>query len=80
MILWTRDCGGTGRHDGLKIHCLIGMRVRISPIPFNINNMETKMDKNSNPLDTLIDFALKAGVDKFWVYNARDELKKITGT
>jgi hypothetical protein len=35
------------------------------------------MNKYSNPIDTIIDFALLAGADKFWVYNARDELKSL---
>ena len=35
------------------------------------------MDKNSYPLDTLIDFALVAGADVFWVNNAKDELKRL---
>jgi hypothetical protein len=35
------------------------------------------MNKNSNPLDTLIDFASVLGADKFWVNNAKDELKKL---
>ena len=33
--------------------------------------------KNSNPLDTLIDFAWAAGADRFWVNNAKDELKRL---
>ena len=35
------------------------------------------MNKEANPLDTIIDFALSAGADKFWVNNAKDELKKL---
>jgi hypothetical protein len=31
-----RECGGIGRHDGLKIHCLvIGVRVQVPPFPIN---------------------------------------------
>lgn len=32
---------------------------------------------NANPLETIIDFAWSAGADKFWVNNAKDELKKL---
>lgn len=35
------------------------------------------MDKNANPLDTIIDFAWASGADRFWVNNAKDELKKL---
>ena len=29
-----RECGEIGRHDGLKIHCLvIGVRVQVPPFP-----------------------------------------------
>lgn len=35
------------------------------------------MHKNSDPLETIIDFAWSAGADRFWVNNAKDELKKI---
>ena len=29
-----RECGGIGRHDGLKIRCLvIGVRVQVPPFP-----------------------------------------------
>lgn len=34
-------------------------------------------DRNAHPLDTLIDFAWAAGADRFWVNNAKDELKKL---
>lgn len=34
-------------------------------------------DRNSNPLDTLIDFAWSSGADVFWVNNAKDELKRL---
>lgn len=34
-------------------------------------------DRNENPLDTIIDFAWAAGADRFWVNNAKDELKKL---
>ena len=39
--------------------------------------MANYMNKNSDPLDTLIDFAASAGADKFWVHNAKDELRKL---
>jgi hypothetical protein len=30
----VRECGGIGRHDGLKIRCLvIGVRVQVPPFP-----------------------------------------------
>lgn len=35
------------------------------------------MNKEANPLDTIIDFASKSGADKFWVNNAKDELKRL---
>jgi len=35
------------------------------------------MDKNANPLDTIIDFAWASGADRFWVNNAKDELKRL---
>ena len=38
------------------------------------------MDKNSDPLDTLIDFAWSTGADLFWVNNAKDELKRLRET
>jgi hypothetical protein len=34
-------------------------------------------DKLSNPLDTIIDFAWASGADRFWVNNAKDELKNL---
>ena len=36
-----------------------------------------KLKQTSNPLETIIDFAWSAGADKFWVNNAKDELKKL---
>ena len=36
------------------------------------------MDKFSDPLETLIDFAWASGADRFWVNNAKDELKRLT--
>lgn len=36
------------------------------------NNM-----KNANPLESIIDFAWANGADRFWVNNAKDELKKL---
>lgn len=35
------------------------------------------MKKESDPLDTIIDFAWSTGADLFWVNNAKDELKKL---
>lgn len=35
------------------------------------------MEKNSEPLATIIDFAWSTGADRFWVNNAKDELKKL---
>ena len=35
------------------------------------------MDKISDPLETLIDFAWANGADRFWINNAKDELKKL---
>ncbi|NDC31758.1 MAG: hypothetical protein EBZ58_12685 [Bacteroidetes bacterium] len=35
------------------------------------------MDKNADPLETIIDFAWSCGADRFWVNNAKDELKKL---
>ena len=37
MFLETiRECGEIGRHDGLKIHCLvIGVRVQVPPFPYH---------------------------------------------
>lgn len=38
------------------------------------------MDKFSDPLETLIDFAWASGADRFWVNNAKDELKRLRKT
>ena len=38
---------------------------------------KTSVNKHSDPLDTIIDFAWAAGADRFWVNNAKDELKKL---
>lgn len=35
------------------------------------------MDKNSDPLESIIDFAWSAGADLFFVQNAKDELKRL---
>jgi hypothetical protein len=35
------------------------------------------INKNSDPLDTILDFAWASGADMFWVNNAKDELKKL---
>jgi hypothetical protein len=37
----------------------------------------TSTNKNSHPLESIIDFAWASGADRFWVNNAKDELKKI---
>jgi hypothetical protein len=37
------------------------------------------MDKNADPLESIIDFAWASGADIFWVNNAKDELKKLRG-
>lgn len=36
-----------------------------------------KEEKIVQPLETIIDFAWAAGADRFWVNNAKDELKKL---
>jgi hypothetical protein len=41
------------------------------------SNKKTPIEHYSNPLDTIIDFAWSAGADRFWVNNAKDELKKL---
>jgi hypothetical protein len=35
------------------------------------------MNKNSDPIEAIIDFAWSAGADLFFVQNAKDELKKL---
>ena len=35
------------------------------------------MEKNANPLDSIIDYAWASGADLFFVNNAKDELKKL---
>jgi hypothetical protein len=39
--------------------------------------LSTLMDKVADPLDAIIDFAWAAGADRFWVNNAKDELKRL---
>jgi hypothetical protein len=39
--------------------------------------LATYMEKHSNPLESIIDFAWSAGADLFFVQNAKDELKKL---
>jgi len=39
--------------------------------------LATYMEKHSNPLESIIDFAWASGADMFWVNNAKDELKKL---
>jgi hypothetical protein len=46
-------------------------------IRFTFIELVNYMDKNSDPLDTLIDFAWSTGADRFWVNNAKDELKRL---
>ena len=38
---------------------------------------EKLIQQYSSPLDTIIDFAWASGADRFWVNNAKDELKKL---
>lgn len=35
------------------------------------------MNKDSDPIETIIDFAWSTGADMFWVNNAKDELKRL---
>ena len=37
----------------------------------------TNTQQQSDPLDTIIEFAWASGADRFWVNNAKDELKKL---
>jgi hypothetical protein len=39
--------------------------------------MASYMNKNANPLDSIIDYAWSSGADLFFVNNAKDELKKL---
>lgn len=39
--------------------------------------LASHMDKNSDPIETIIDFAWAAGADMFWVNNAKDDLKRL---
>jgi len=39
--------------------------------------MTNYMEKHSNPLDSIIDYAWSSGADLFFVNNAKDELKKL---
>lgn len=39
--------------------------------------LATYMDKNSDPLESIIDFAWASGADLFFVQNAKDELKRL---
>ena len=39
--------------------------------------LATYMEKHSNPLESIIDFAWASGADLFFVQNAKDELKKL---
>lgn len=42
-----------------------------------MKDVEIKMDKVSNPIEFLIEFAWASGADQFTVNNAKDELKKL---
>jgi len=37
----------------------------------------SNLAKNAHPLDSIIDFAWANGADRFWVNNAKDELKRL---
>jgi hypothetical protein len=39
--------------------------------------MANYMEKHSNPLESIIDYAWASGADLFFVNNAKDELKKL---
>ena len=39
--------------------------------------MANYMEKHSNPLESIIDYAWSSGADLFFVNNAKDELKKL---
>lgn len=39
--------------------------------------MVNHMNKNANPLDSIIDYAWSSGADLFFVNNAKDELRKL---
>jgi hypothetical protein len=39
--------------------------------------LATYMNKHSDPLESIIDFAWASGADLFFVQNAKDELKKL---
>lgn len=41
------------------------------------SDKETQLEKYSDPLDAIIDFAWSSGADRFWVNNAKDELKQL---
>lgn len=41
---------------------------------------EKLIQQYSSPLDTIIDFAWASGADRFWVNNAKDELKTLRRT
>lgn len=41
------------------------------------SNKKTPIEHYSDPLETIIDFAWSAGADRFWINNAKDELKKL---
>lgn len=46
-------------------------------IRYTFIEMAKHMDKVSQPLDCLIEYAEANGIDQFWINNAKDELKKL---
>jgi hypothetical protein len=46
-------------------------------IRYTFIEMTNHMEKHSNPLDSIIDYAWSSGADLFFVNNAKDELKKL---
>ncbi len=36
-----------------------------------------KTNKHSDPIEAIIDFAWATGADRFWINNAKDQLKKL---
>lgn len=46
-------------------------------IRYTFIEMVNYMEKHSNPLESIIDYAWASGADLFFVNNAKDELKKL---
>lgn len=46
-------------------------------IRFTFIELADYMNKNSDPIETIIEFAASAGADSFWINNAKDELKRL---